>query len=85
MHIKKTLNCLNDGDIATLKDPSKMTNFIVRLLEMGMTKNTFVLLVRRDISKNILQLKIKNDRICINKEQALLFPVKFGAKNAMLC
>ncbi len=72
----KLLSSLDIGQKAVIKSPIKITNIIFRLLEMGMTKGTNIEVVRRDITGGILQINIRESRLCMRIEEASLFLVQ---------
>lgn len=72
----KRLNFLKNGQIGRLKNPILVTNTILRLLEMGMTRGTMVKMIRKNFTENIVQIKIRGNNICINKKQASFFLVE---------
>lgn len=71
----RTVADLPLASTATLGAPSAVDGTIVRLLEMGMTPGSTITVTRRAALGDPIEVRIRDTRLCLRREDALRFPV----------
>lgn len=69
----KSLADLEVGGRAVLERPAALTPVVLRLVEMGLTPGTPIVLTRRAPFGDPLEVSVRGTRVCLRRAEASLF------------
>lgn len=72
----QTLDALPIGVRAILGEPDQLDPTIIRLLEMGFTAGAEIVVTRRAMGADPIEVRLRGTRLCLRRADAAQFPVR---------
>ncbi len=74
--VSSTLDTLLPGTRCIVGAPEGLSPVVLRLLEMGLTPGTEVVITRRALGADPIEVQLRGTRICLRRADAARFPVR---------